>query len=58
MQLNEIDDGETGNTASMFGRWRRRKLDRQREGDPRAGLQNKDYRRADPRDVVEADARR
>jgi hypothetical protein len=51
----------------MFGRWRRRNLkrraDRQqgdpsalsREGDPRGGLQNEDYRRADPRDVIEAE---
>jgi hypothetical protein len=49
----------------MFGRWRRKNLkqraDRQRgdpgalarEGDPRGGLQSEEYRRADPRDVVE-----
>jgi hypothetical protein len=49
----------------MFGRWRRKNLkqraDRRRgdpgalarEGDPRGGLQSEEYRRADPRDVVE-----
>ena len=49
----------------MFGRWRRRNLTRRasrqqgdpsalaREGDPRGGLQDEGYRRADPRDVVE-----
>lgn len=62
-----IDEGGFGNTFSMFGRWRRRNLkqraDRQqgdpsalaREGDPRGGLQDEDYRKADPRDVVEAE---
>jgi hypothetical protein len=51
----------------MFGRWRRRNLKRraarqqgdpsalEREGDPRGGLQHPDYRRAEPRDLVEAD---
>jgi hypothetical protein len=51
----------------VFGRWRRRKLERRaarqqgdpsalaREGDPRGGLQDEAYRRADPRDVVEAE---
>ena len=53
----EIDVDETGNTRGVFERWRRRKLNRQRagEGDPRCGLQDEGYRRADPRDVVEAD---
>lgn len=49
----------------MFGRWKRRKeehrADKQqgdpealaREGDPRGGLQNEEYRTADPREVVE-----
>jgi len=48
----------------MFGRWRRRNLRSRaarqqgdpsaldREGDPRGGLQDEDYRRSDPRDVV------
>lgn len=51
----------------MFGRWRRQHLKQraarqegdpsalEREGDPRGGLQNEDYRRADPRDVIEAE---
>jgi hypothetical protein len=51
----------------MFGRWRRKRerhrANKQegdpqalaREGDPRGGLQDEEYRRADPRDVVEAD---
>jgi hypothetical protein len=53
--------------ALMFGRWRRRDLRTraarqqgdpsalEREGDPRGGLQNQDYRRSDPRDVVTTD---
>ncbi|HKH31863.1 MAG TPA: hypothetical protein VKA45_12510 [Gaiellaceae bacterium] len=51
----------------MLGRWLRRgekhRADKQeadpqaldREGDPRGGLQNPEYRHADPRDVVEVD---
>jgi hypothetical protein len=51
----------------MFGRWRKRgeqhRADKQqgdvqaldRVGDPRGGMQDEDYRHADPRDVVEAD---
>jgi hypothetical protein len=51
----------------MFGRWRRRgekhRADKQqgdpealaREGDPRGGLQDPQYRTADPRDVVSSD---
>jgi hypothetical protein len=51
----------------MLGRWLRRsekhRADRQQgdpqalagEGDPRGGLQDPEYRRADPRDVVEKD---
>ncbi len=51
----------------MFGRWRKRgekhRADKQQadpqalevEGDPRGGLQDDAYRRADPRDVVEAE---
>ena len=51
----------------MFGRWRRKRerhrANKQegdpqalaREGDPRGGLQDEEYRHADPRDVVEAD---
>jgi hypothetical protein len=51
----------------MFGRWRRRNLSRraarqqgdpsalEREGDPRGGLQNEEYRRSDPRDLVTAE---
>jgi hypothetical protein len=51
----------------MLGRWRRRgekhRADKQqgdvhaldREGDPRGGVQNEEYRSADPRDVVEED---
>ena len=49
----------------MFGRWRRKKEDARaakqqgdpealaREGDPRGGLQDEEYRTADPREVVE-----
>jgi hypothetical protein len=51
----------------MLGRWKRRQekhradkhqgaphaLDR--EGDPRGGVQSEEYRRADPRDLVEED---
>jgi hypothetical protein len=51
----------------MFGRWRHKNLKRRaarqqgdpsalaREGDPRGGLQDEEYRRAGPRDVVEAE---
>ena len=51
----------------MFGRWKRRReehrADKQRgdpqalerEGDPRGGLQDEEYRTADPRDPVEAE---
>jgi hypothetical protein len=51
----------------MFGRWRRNREQHRankqegdpqalaREGDPRGGLQDEEYRHADPRDVVEAD---
>ena len=51
----------------MFGRWRRKREQHRankqegdpkalaREGDPRGGLQDEEYRHADPRDVVEAD---
>jgi hypothetical protein len=51
----------------MFGRWKRRReehrADKQqgdpealeREGDPRGGLQDPEYRTADPRDTVEAE---
>ncbi len=50
----------------MFGRWRRKERQRaskqqgdpgalEREGDPRGGLQDEDYRTADPTEVVEAD---
>ena len=49
----------------MFGRWRRKReehrADKQqgdvhaldREGDPRGGVQSGEYRRADPRELVE-----
>ena len=49
----------------MFGRWRRRgekhRADKQegdpdardREGDPRGGVQSEDHRHADPRELVE-----
>ena len=49
----------------MFGRWKRRReqhrADKQEgdvhaldtEGDPRGGVQDEEYRHADPRDVVE-----
>jgi hypothetical protein len=49
----------------MLGRWRKRgekhRADKQQgdphaldvEGDPRGGVQSEEYRRADPRDVVE-----
>ena len=51
----------------MFGRWRRKNLGHRasrqqgdpsaldREGDPRGGLQNEEYRHAEPRDVVKAE---
>jgi hypothetical protein len=51
----------------MFGRWRKkgekaRAAKQQgdpealaREGDPRGGLQDEEYRHADPRDVVETE---
>ena len=50
----------------MFGRWKRKEKHHankqqgdpqalEREGDPRGGLQDPTYRRADPRDVVEAE---
>jgi hypothetical protein len=50
----------------MFGRWKRKLGTRaarqqgdpsalEREGDPRGGLQDEEYRTADPRDVVEAE---
>jgi len=56
-----------GKVESVFGRWRKREkgpraarqqgdphaLDR--EGDPRGGVQSKEYRTADPRDIVEED---
>jgi hypothetical protein len=49
----------------VFGRWRKRgekhRADKQqgdvhaldREGDPRGGVQNEQYRHADPREIVE-----
>jgi hypothetical protein len=50
----------------MFGRWKRNEKHRankqqgdpqalEREGDPRGGLQDPAYRRAEPTDVVEAE---
>jgi hypothetical protein len=51
----------------MFGRWRRRNLKHranmqqgdpsalERDGDPRGGLQDEEYRKADPRQIVEAE---
>jgi hypothetical protein len=50
----------------MFGRWKRKerhRADKQqgdpealaRAGDPRGGLQDPEYRTADPRDTVEAE---
>jgi hypothetical protein len=51
----------------MLGRWRQRGEKRraakeqgdpsalEREGDPRGGLQDPEYRTADPRDVVESE---
>jgi hypothetical protein len=50
----------------MFGRWRKREKHRadkqqgdpgalEREGDPRGGLQDEAYRKADPTEVVEAE---
>jgi hypothetical protein len=58
---------EVGNAPPVFGRWRKKNLERRasrqqgdpsaldREGDPRGGLQDEDYRRADPRDLVETE---
>ena len=50
----------------MFGRWKRKEKHRadkqqgdpdalEREGDPRGGLQDPEYRRAAPTDVVETE---
>jgi hypothetical protein len=50
----------------MFGRWKRKEKHRankqqgdpaalEREGDPRGGLQDEQYRKAEPTDVVEAE---
>jgi hypothetical protein len=51
----------------MFGRWKRKREEHrankqqgdpaalEREGDPRGGLQDEQYRSADPREVVEAE---
>jgi hypothetical protein len=50
----------------MFGRWKKREQHRankqqgdpaalDREGDPRGGLQDESYRRADPTDVIETE---
>jgi len=55
----------SGNDRPVFGRWRRKKEEAraakqqgdpgalEREGDPRGGLQDEEYRTADPREVVE-----
>jgi hypothetical protein len=57
----------SGNDRPVFGRWRRKKEKAraakqqgdpgalEREGDPRGGLQDEEYRTADPREVVEQD---
>jgi hypothetical protein len=57
----------SGNDRPVFGRWRRKKEDARaakqqadpealaREGDPRGGLQNEEYRTAEPREIVEQD---
>ena len=57
----------SGNDRPVFGRWRRKREDTretkqqgdpgalEREGDPRGGLQDEEYRTADPREVVEQD---
>lgn len=57
----------SGNDRPVFGRWRRKREEARaakqqgdpealaREGDPRGGLQNEEYRTADPREVVEED---
>jgi hypothetical protein len=50
----------------MFGRWKKREQHRankqqgdpsalEREGDPRGGLQDETYRRAEPTDIVAAE---
>jgi hypothetical protein len=51
----------------VFGRWRKKNEDKRaakqqgdvhaldREGDPRGGVQDEEYRTADPREVVEAE---
>jgi hypothetical protein len=51
----------------MFGRWKRKREEHrankqpgdpqalEREGDPRGGLQDEEYRTADPRETVEAE---
>ena len=55
----------SGNDRPVFGRWRRKREDARaakqqgdpealaREGDPRGGLQDEEYRTADPREIVE-----
>jgi hypothetical protein len=57
--------GRSGNEIRVFGRWRRKReghrADKQqgdphardREGDPRGGVQSEEYRNAEPTDVVE-----
>jgi len=57
----------SGNDRPVFGRWRRKKEEAraakqqgdpgalEREGDPRGGLQDEEYRTADAREVVEQD---
>lgn len=56
-----------GYSVAMFGRWKKKgeehRADKQqgdpaaleRDGDPRGGLQDEQYRGADPREVVEAE---
>jgi hypothetical protein len=55
----------SGNDRPVLGRWRRKREEARaakqqgdpealaREGDPRGGLQDEEYRTADPREVVE-----
>lgn len=58
-------EAPSASSADVLGRWRRKRDDTRaakqegdvhaldREDDPRGGVQSEEYRRADPRDVVE-----
>ena len=63
---SSVAEGICGYPPVMLGRWKRKEKHRadkqqgdpgalEREGDPRGGLQDAQYRRAAPTDVVEAE---